>query len=223
MRFGFALFIGTTTILLAGSAQAQTSSGAAAAGYKGYVEGVAQASFGNQSSQSYGAELGYKVTKSLQVFVELGRVRTDAPSSAQTSAQTLETQLFAQRQILLSDTIKVPVSFALAGVRYPIVVKGPIEPYVMAGFGVARITKDVHFFDGGTDVTSKLSQAPYLTVLGADLSGDFNKGTLTIGAGAVYPIWNQVVIDLQYRYGRVFDGNDSMNLSRVGLGIGVRF
>ena len=41
----------------------------------GYVEGVIQSAFGNVTSQSYGAEVGFTVRPNLQVFGEVGRVR----------------------------------------------------------------------------------------------------------------------------------------------------
>jgi hypothetical protein len=32
-----------------------------------------------------------------------------------------------------------------------------------------------------------------------------------------------LIIDLQYRYGRVFMSDEGLNISRAGVGIGVRF
>ena len=221
MKCGFALLVGTTALLLASSVQAQTSGTSASPGYKGYVEGVAQATFGNQNSQSYGAELGYKVTKNLQVFVDLGGVRTSAPPALGTSASVIAGYLTRIQSGSVSFTVKEPVAFGLVGLKCPVPVKGKLEPYVMGGFGVARITQDVHFFVSGTDVTSNLAQ--FGVTLGGDLSGDFNKGMLTLGAGAAYPVWERLVLDFQYRYGRVFNGDESSNISRAGLGIGFRF
>jgi opacity protein-like surface antigen len=90
----------------------------------------------------------------------------------------------------------------------------------MAGVGVAKVKQDVAFTIGGTDVTSNLQQ--FGTVLGTDLSGDFTKPMLTLGGGVAYPI-RRLVLDFQYRFGRIFAEDAGINVNRAGIGIGVRF
>lgn len=60
-------------------------------------------------------------------------------------------------------------------------------------------------------------------VLGSDLSGTENKPMLTIGGGVAWLAWQRLVIDFQYRYGRVFTADQGTNVNRAGTGIGVRF
>jgi len=86
---------------------------------------------------------------------------------------------------------------------------------------MAWVKKDVSFSINGGDVTSTLEQ--FGVVLGTDLSGSETKPMLTIGVGAVWPAFNRIIIDFQYRYGRVFTEDEGLNVSRAGIGIGVRF
>ena len=60
---------------------------------RGYVEAFAESAFGNVTSQSFGAEVGFTVRPNLQVFGSFGQVR-DAPTpelgaAAQTVAGAL--------------------------------------------------------------------------------------------------------------------------------------
>jgi opacity protein-like surface antigen len=88
---------------------------------------------------------------------------------------------------------------------------------------VAKVKQNATFTVGGTDVTSTLAQAPYNVQLGSDLSGTFTKPMLVLGGGVVWPVWHQIHVDLQYRYGRIFADDGAINVSRAGIGIGVGF
>jgi opacity protein-like surface antigen len=46
---------------------------------------------------------------------------------------------------------------------------------------------------------------------------------LTVGAGVAWPAWKRLLLDFQYRYGRIFADDQAINVSRAGLGVGVRF
>jgi opacity protein-like surface antigen len=215
---------GTLTIL-AGRLQAQTpvvaSAGSPGPSGRGYIEGVAQSAFGNQTSQSYGAELGFTWRPNLQIFGEGGFVRNAAPASQAAAAQLIATALSSTQPSSVTFTAKEPVEFVIAGVKYLIPVESRVVPYVMGGAGAARVTQDVHFIIGGSDVTSNLVQ--FGAVLGSDLAGSVTKPMIGFGAGVQVPVWQRVILDLQYRYGRVVDGDASINVSRAGIGIGLSF
>ncbi len=215
MRRFVILILGTLALSSVAHAQSATPSAS-----KGYVEGVAQSAFGNVTSQSFGLELGFTVAPKLQVFVDAGRVHNTAPSDMGPSAQVIAGFL-SQTQSNVTFSSKQPVTFGLAGVRYLIPSSAKVEPYVLAGGGVAQVKKDVTFAVAGSDVTGSLEQ--YGVVLGTDLSGSETKPMLTVGAGVVWPVWQRLVVDFQYRYGRVFTSDQGLNVSRAGIGIGVRF
>ena len=204
---------------LTGGAYAQALASAPAPASKGYVEGVAQSSFGNVTSQSYGVEVGISVTSNLQVFGEVGFASDTAPASLGTSAQQIATYL-ALTQNNVGYHAGQPVTFGAAGIRFPFSTSSKVEPYVLVGGGVAQVKKDVTYSIGGSDVTGNLSQ--YYVVLGTDLSGSQTKAMLSVGVGAVWPVWQKLIVDFQYRYGRVFT-DEGLNMNRAGVGIGVRF
>jgi len=187
---------------------------------KGYVEGVAQSAFGNVTSQSYGVELGMSIVPSVQIFGEVGFTSDTAPASLGSSAQVIVDYL-SRTQSNVAYTAKQPVTFGVAGFRFPFATTTKLEPYVLAAGGVAQVKKDVTFTIGGSDVTSNLAQ--YGVVLGTDLSGSETKAMLSFGAGVAWPVWEKLVVDFQYRYGRVFTSGEGLNMNRVGVGIGVRF
>jgi opacity protein-like surface antigen len=216
----------TFATLLTGVAQAQTSPAPtpAATTSKGYVEAVAQSAFGNVTSQSYGGEGGYTVWKNVQVFVEFGQIRNVAPAELGAAAQLIAGYL-SQTQGNVTFSVKEPASFGAGGVKYLIPVGGAkFEPYVMVGFGVAKVTKDVVFTVGGSDVTSQLGNLG--VVLGSDLSGEFSKPIVTFGGGVSWLLWRQLTADLQFRFTHIGaeDATESAtNVGRAGVGIGVRF
>lgn len=215
MRFLAGLCVGACALGGVAQAQAQTQTATA------YVEGVAQSAFGNVTTQSYGVEAGVTVWGPLQVYVDAGRTLDIAPATLGASAQTIAGALIAAQGGTVGSSVKEPSTFATAGVRYPLTMGTRLQPYVLGGAGIARVTKDVHFTVGGTDVTSNLLQ--YGVVLGSDLSGTTNNLMVALGGGLTYALSPSLVIDFQYRYGHVFSPDQTLNVNRAGIGFGVRF
>src|SRR5471032_3273671 len=116
MRSFVALAIGM--LALTGVSRGQTPA-AASATDRGYVEGVIQSVFGNVTSQSYGAEIGVTVKPNIQVFVEAGRVRDAASASVGTAAQLIAGFL-AQTQSNVAFSVKEPVTFGVAGLKFTV-------------------------------------------------------------------------------------------------------
>jgi opacity protein-like surface antigen len=212
------LAVSAAAVVFSAVAQAQT---APAQPDTWYVQALADGAFGNANSQAYGGEVGITVMPDVQVFVEGGRVNNVAGATVGAAAQLIVTAL-GQTQSNVGVSVKEPATFGVAGIRYLIPVTGTrLQPYVMGGIGIAKVKQDVKFTVGGTDVTAGL---PQLGVqLGTDLSGDFTKAMLTLGGGVAVPVWERVVIDLHYRYGRIFAPDQGINVSRAGIGLGVRF
>ena len=187
---------------------------------KGYVEAVAQVAFGNVTSQSYGGEIGITVVPRLQIFLDAGHARDTSPSTLGVSAQSIAGFL-SQTQPNVTFHAKQPATFGLAGVRYGFPLStAKVEPYLMGGGGVARLTRDVSFTIAGNDVTNTIPQ--YGVALGSDLSGSETKGMVTVGGGVMWPVWQALVVDFQYRYGRIF-ATEGVNVNRAGVGLGFRF
>ena len=203
-------------VLLGAAAEAQTADAG-----KGYAEFVAQSAFGNVTSQNYGAEFGFTVTPSIQIFLEVGHTLNVATAEISAAAQTMAGAL-SQSQSNVSYSVKQPQTFGVGGVRYLLPIGGQkLLPYVALGFGLAKVSNDATFAVAGSDVTSNMSQ--YGIVLGSDLTGGFTKPMLTFGGGVSYTAWRSLVFDVQDPYGHVFAEGQSIDTNRVGLGFGFRF
>jgi opacity protein-like surface antigen len=216
MRLVFALLV--STIALAGVAHAQTG----ATADKGYVEAVGQSSFGNVTSQNFGAEVGFTIAPHLQVFAEIGKTRDVATTALGSNALRMAGALIAVDPNT-SYSVKEPVTFGAIGLRFLVPVSGKAQPYLLGGGGIAKVTPDVKFFVGGSDVTANLQQAPYYLVLGSDLSGSSTKPMFVVGGGVAYPVWKQLLLDFQVRFGRILAEDEAITVGRAGLGIGIRF
>jgi len=213
MRFAFVLIV---AVVCGGTTYAQAP--ATSTPMKGYVEANAQSSFGNVTSQSYGGEIGVNLNRTLQIFVEGGQTRNVATADISGSALKFAGGLGTGAGF----SVKQPVTFGVVGVRYAIPIEGSkVQPYVLAGGGAARVEQQATFTVNGVDVTNNLAQ--FGATLGTDLSGSFTKPMIAVGGGVGYPIWQQVVIDFQVRFGRIVAQDQSINITRAGLGFGVRF
>jgi opacity protein-like surface antigen len=191
----------------------------AAAEDRGYVQAVADSAFGNVTSQSYGAEAGFTVRPNLQVFGSFGHIGNVATEELSAAAQSIAGAVSQVQSGTVSFSVKEPATFFVGGVRYRFPVMAVLKPYVSGGLGVASVSKDTKFFINGTDASSTLPQ--YVT-LGLDVSGDESALMFTFGGGVVWPAWRQLIIDLHYMYGHI-SSDAPVNVSRAGVGIGVRF
>jgi opacity protein-like surface antigen len=207
-------------LVVTGAAQAQTATGSG--DYDtGYVEGIAQSAFGNVTSQSFGAEAGIHYGPHLRFFGELGLIRDTAADSLGTAAEIIAGYLTQTQSGAVSHSVRQPVFFIGGGVRYVIPYDEEFEPYVVGGFGLSRVKRDVAFSVSDTDVTDTIGS--YGVALGSDLSGTSSRPMLNLGGGLVWNARRSLFVDLQYRFGRVYDDGQAFTVNRVGAGIGVRF
>lgn len=188
-----------------------------------YLEGFAQSSFGNVTSQAFGVEAGMRIDPRLRVFVEAGLARDTAPKTLGASAQLIAGYLTQVQSSAVAFSVRQPVRFLIGGLRYQIPYDDDddFEPYVLAGFGMASVKRDIGFAIGGSDITDTIST--YGVALGRDLSGSVTKGMLSLGGGLVWHVRRPTFFEVQYRFGRVFDEPKGFNVNRVGAGVGVRF
>ena len=225
MRLLFGVIVATCAF--GGAARAQTpaqSAAPATTADKGYVEIVGQSATGNVTSQSFGVEAGVTIAPRLMVFVEAGKTNDVAPKGLGTAAQLIAGSL-AQTLSNVEFTVKEPATFVAAGLRFSLLPPGEsrVRPYIMGGYGMARLQKNVRFTVGGTDVTDNLSQAPYYVTLGTDLTGSASSGMLVGGGGVTVPIVNRLIFDFQVRIGHILAEDERITVVRAGAGIGIRF
>jgi hypothetical protein len=176
------------------------------------------------TSQSYGVEAGATVRNNIQVFGEFGQIRTVAPPTLAADAAVIAA-FIAQERGAITTSVKEPVKFGAVGIRYLIPIMGSkLQPYVLGAVGIAHVTKDVSFLSGNSDITASISGT--LVTFGTGLQGDFSKAMVTLGGGAVWPLWRQIIADFQFRYSHIGAEDatsEAISVGRAGIGIGVRF
>jgi opacity protein-like surface antigen len=185
-----------------------------------YIGGFAQSAFGNVTSQSFGAEAGFGVAPQIEVFIEGGRTVDAAPASMGAAAQQITVQI-QKTAPNASYTVKQPVDFVDAGVRYEVDIHSKLMPYVLAGVGIGMVKPDAQFAVNGASVNATLAQ--YGVALGSDLTGTTSKFMAVGGAGARYPLGTSIYADLEFRYNRVFISGRNIPFSRAGIGLGFKF
>jgi opacity protein-like surface antigen len=190
-------------------------------GPTGYVAGVAQSSFSNVTSQSFGIEGGWYYTPRLAIFAEFGGMRDTSPSTIGPAAQVVANYLGAVQSAPVSYSVKQPVAFVAAGARYTLIARAAVHPYALVAVGGARVTRDVKFMVGNTDVTERLDA--YGVVLGTDLAGSTTKPLVTFGGGVTWQPKGAWVFDAGYRFSRILTDNAATSVNRLGIGIGYTF
>ena len=198
-------------------AAAQAKPVTAASESSGYVEAVANSTFGNVTSQAYGVEFGYRVWSEAQVYVEAGQVRNAATASLSAAAQSIANALTQLQPAAVSYSVKQPVTYFSGGLRFPLAAGGKAVPYVIAGFGIAQVKKDVTYTLASSDPVGQ-----YVT-LGDDLTGTDTSLLLNAGGGVMWMATQRLVVDFQFRVQHVFAEGEGMNIGRVGVGLGVKF
>jgi len=226
----FPTLMALALVCAAGVAQAQTP--APASSEKAYAVFDVAATLGHKSDSSVGGEVGYKLmdinspfVDQVFVFVEGGRMGNVATSDMDARVQNIANFIGA------SGTATQEVNFFDVGLKFRIMqmTHGPWHPYALIGLGAATVKTSSNFIVGGNDVTSQLGQLQPPVQLGADLSGSTTKFLLTIGGGASANYGKRLVVDVTYRYGRIFPKTDliaddvAISTQRIQAGVGIRF
>jgi opacity protein-like surface antigen len=107
--------------------------------------------------------------------------------------------------------------------------QGRVSPYILGGWGVARLTSTAQFTytsgplpDGstptpGADVTDQLETAGYFTAPAAS-----NAFMFTLGGGVDFPVAQHWAVDVGYRFSR-FNATTPLNAQGATFGFGYRF
>jgi opacity protein-like surface antigen len=204
---------------------AQPAASSASADSRGYAEVNVGPTFGHKSDVSVGGEGGYQIRRDLFVFAEVGHIGNAASSDLDSRATIIANNAGAAANVIAK------VTYFDAGIRYQFVTNSPrIHPYVVGGFGAARVTTETTFSVNGSTVPPETLG---ITV-GSDLAGSQTAPYFSFGGGANVDLGSRYFSDISYRYGRVFSkteqsGSDTVttlaafNTNRLQLGLGIKF
>src|SRR5205809_546227 len=124
-----------------------------------------------------------------------------------------------RRAIALSIMILGTVAFgSIAEAQAPQQSKGYAEAFAQAAFGNA--SSQAYGGEVGVNVLEKLQ---LFVEFGADLSGTETNLMICGGGGVMVSVWRQLLIDLQFRTGRISTEDEKTTVHRVGLGLGIKF
>ena len=179
----------------------------------------AAATFGHKSSGAFGGEAGMQVNKMIAVSIEGGHMINVGTAELDQKAQNIANSVGATA----SSAYKV--NFFDVAVRYTPQMTWKAQPYIMWGFGLAKVTAETELAVNGTVVPPESLGVQF----GTDLNGSVNKGMMVIGGGAMYPLSNRYFVDGSFRYGRIFadegeiENDHGINTNRLQVGFGIRF
>jgi opacity protein-like surface antigen len=214
----FAMVLVATMAVGVGSVSAQTpdASTATTESYPWYGEFAAGATFGHEASASAGLEAGYTLKEKWRLFVEGGRMSNVATAGLEQQAEPIAIAIGSSGVATTQRAV-----YFDAGARYEPASFGMWHPYGLLGVGFASVK---------TSTTFAGPLANEATVsLGNGLSSTLTKPLLTAGVGVTVPFKGRYLVDLSYRYGRIFprsseiEGDTGINTQRLQAGIGVRF
>lgn len=215
-----ALVLAATPAMAQTAAPAQAQTANAPAVNLVYMGGFIGAGAVQNVTALGGGELGVHVYRGLDIIAEGGwskdvvtRRRTDA-----TAAVTTLLQKATGKDA--GSSVKAPMNYGMAGLRYVFSVNNSIHPYVLATVGRAAVEYKPTFTLAGQDVTGSLST--YGITIGSDL---VNKEVQTAYGGG-FGLWytrNMIYVDAGVRLLSIQTASQSTNVTRAHIGLGVRF
>ncbi len=224
MRLFTALRLVPVLALIAGTADAQTD-------FHGFLQGGVGATFGSQTSASYGGEVGIDVNSALQVVVDvtyMSNIINSTLSSEVVSAIGSYVPPGGQPASVIHEA---GYSY-MAGVRY-LVARGPVAPYLQGTAGVMQLSLQIQDANGN-DTTERYTASSLNTngtTTTAPLGGSFvGAGDISalkfvagVAAGIEVPVASRLRLDIGYAYSRPFGTTTNFNISRVYGALAFRF
>jgi opacity protein-like surface antigen len=180
-----------------------------------------------------GAQGGVRVAKHVLVFGEFGRFKDLEPSVVQSSVDATVAVLATNNGLDVTGDSRLPATYGLGGLRIQGSARNNVVPYILAGFGGARLTPTAQFAfaDGvlpgtdpslppptvGTDVT------PQIIAAGSFIQPPPSSAFMfALGGGVQVNVSRRWMADLGYRYSRIA-ADEPLHAQGLTFGFGVRF
>jgi opacity protein-like surface antigen len=201
---------------------------------RGYITGLGgfSAALGNSTGNTL-LEGGVRVVPHVIVFGTLGHY-SNLKGDLQPLIDTATASLSENQGLDLTGSASVPATYGLGGVRVEIPAGRRFAPYVLGGFGTARVDPSAQFIYGGgdmpdgslptvgSDVTSSITSANLFTN-----PAPTNQRMMTFGGGVQIPVATHWAVDAGYRYGRIASSTtlntSAVNTNGMAFGFGYRF
>lgn len=166
----------------------------------------------------YAGELGVRLGF-FEIDGEVGHLNDVLPTGIRDQLN----QLLQMRALPVQGHASLPATYVLGSVRL-IAPSGPVRPFIMVGYGMARVQPQL-------DVA--IEGLPVSDVFGIAVAKTENDAMLAAGAGLRVSVAPRVHVDVAYRYLRIFSDfradtdfrNDKVltSANSVYAGLGIRF
>jgi opacity protein-like surface antigen len=210
MRLRIAIVVGMVLVVSPRAAHAQSS---------GMIVGEAGVTFGSETGGAFGVTVGSGSPR-IQGIGEVGYFTNVTPKSLQEDADVIAL-LASSPGALVGVDITAPAFYALGGIRAVVPTTGRAKPYVQGGAGVARVKATLDFTLNGTNVNSLLIAEGVLTR--DDLEQSSTEALISFGGGVQVAVGGRGLVDVGYRYYRIFTDDPGINVNRIFGGFGVTF
>ncbi|MGE5244215.1 MAG: outer membrane beta-barrel protein [Betaproteobacteria bacterium] len=194
---------------------------------RGYVLGFGGATFTEVNSGLFGAAVGVNLGRNVQVFGEIARMQDIQADFSRADLTALEDATGGA----LAVSARVPAFYGVGGVRVLMPATRNLRPYVLGSAGVAHVMPEPSFVVQGVDVTSTVMQEQVFQTSFKTA----NRPIASAGAGVSVEVVRHVVLDVGYKYSRIFIQQDylqdpasptkhnGVNVHRVYVGAGYSF
>jgi opacity protein-like surface antigen len=211
-------------VLVAGGADAQTDA-------HGFIEGSLGSTFGNQTSGSYGGQVGFDVTPKVQFVVDFNYMNNIINSTLATSVTTAIGTYIPPGGQPASVIHEAGYSYAV-GLRF-LAPRGTVKPYVQVRAGLMHLNLAIQDA-AGNDTTQRYTAnsinsngtttvAPLGSTFGNAADVSATKFAAGFAGGVEVPVAQHLLVDLGYEYSRPFNTATTFNINRVYIAFGYRF
>jgi hypothetical protein len=188
----------------------------------GYMTAVAGASFGDQQTPLFGAEIGENINRHVQAyasFTYFDDLITDTAQAYLTDLSATLTTLTATQWSLTGYDRGLAFS---GGAKYVMASGSVVRPYVGAGPGLINIRRSIYEPDLGevSDEVLAVFGAPDGAIDPAK-EGSF-KPMLEFVAGAGFYA-GRTYVDVGYRFNKIYRTSEPLSFSQFKVGVGMRF
>jgi opacity protein-like surface antigen len=215
------IFIATAVVLTATPSFAQAS--------RGYIEGAGGFVVSpDDTSGNVVGEVAVRIAPHLMAYGNLGKFGNIQPSELEPAVDATSTLVATADGLQVTGIARVPAWYSLGGLRYEILSRKRILPYVFGGAGVAHLTPKAEF-DYSSGTLTGLTPTVGDNVTAQLISmGDFTQPTasnafeFSLGGGAEMPVAKHWAVDAGYHFSRI-QADTPLNAQGATFGLGYRF
>lgn len=182
----------------------------------GFVRGFGGVSFLSETGGVFGLSAGAHVTRSIDVFGDVGRITNMLPRKIQRDVDAAARQFGNFYGAPVAIDLEAPGVYGLGGVRVGHTTAQRFKVFVEAGGGAARGTSEISAIAGGVNVSSQVTAA-------LNLKESVTEPLVMVGGGIGIPLGSRLTLDLGYRFMRIFTEDPRIDTASMTAGVNWSF